>query len=118
MKWGDVAVILLAAALIGGLFVWQADYGTAALARIRVGDRLYGEYPLAEPRRIRVPGREGVSVIAIRNGAARFTASPCARKICIRVGWLRDGGETAACLPNGVSLEIVGRDARFDSINF
>lgn len=118
MKWGDALVILLAAALIGGLFAWQAAGGPAALARVRVGDRLYGEYPLAQPREIRVPGREGISVIAIRDGAARFTASPCARKICIRAGWLRDGGETAACLPNGVSLEIAGRDARFDSINF
>lgn len=118
MKWGDLFVIALAAALIGGLFVWQAGAGQAALARIRVGDRVYGEYPLAEPRRVRVLGRKGVSVIAIRDGAARFIASPCARKICIRAGWLRDGGETTACLPNGVSLEIVGRDARFDSINF
>ena len=118
MKWGDWLVIALAAALIGGLFAWQHAGGPAALARIRVGDRLYGEYPLARDRVVNVPGREGVSRIAIRDGAARFTASPCRRKICIRAGWLRAGGEAAACLPNGVSLEIVSRNARFDSINF
>jgi len=48
----------------------------------------------------------------------RFVQSPCTGKFCIHSGWLRHSGEVMACLPNGVFVELVGGERRFDSINF
>jgi hypothetical protein len=36
----------------------------------------------------------------------------------VLTGWLREDGQMAACLPNGVTVQIVGRDNRFDAVNF
>ncbi len=73
---------------------------------------------LGEDQRIAIAGRQGSSIIEINHGRARFVASPCSGKICIHTGWLTSAGDTAACVPNGVILSVVGADSRFDSINF
>ena len=44
----------------------------------------------------------------VRGGAAAFIESSCPDKICINSGFLRYPGQTAVCLPNRVSLIIVG----------
>jgi hypothetical protein len=74
--------------------------------------------PLNRDRLVHVHGALGDSVIEIRNGKARFHSSPCSTKICIHAGWQSRGGETAACLPNRVSIEIIGDRPEYDSINF
>ena len=95
------------------------------------GRPVYGEYiviraagqapltlPLHHNRRIEVTGPLGISVIMIENARVRFIESPCTNKQCIRTGWLDDDGEIAACLPNGITVQVQGRDARFDALNF
>jgi hypothetical protein len=50
---------------------------------------------------------------AVRDGAIAFTESNCPDKICIRSGFLRHTGQRAACLPNRVSLSVIGGDDEF-----
>ncbi len=119
MRPGDWLVLLLAALLVGGLLAhtWNASAGTRV--RVYVAGEVYGEYPLDSARTLRIAGRRGASIIEIAHGAVHFAASPCPGKFCIRSGWLHDSGAAAACLPNRVSLEILGHgQPRFDSINF
>lgn len=75
-------------------------------------------YPLTENRRITVRGTLGNSIIDIHDGRVRFVDSPCQGKQCIHTGWLNADGQIAACLPNGVSVTVQGRDSRFDAVNF
>jgi hypothetical protein len=72
----------------------------------------------APDRLLEIDGPLGASRIEIRNGRARFISSPCRGKVCIHSGWLEHTGELTACLPNRVSIQLLGQHPRFDAVNF
>jgi hypothetical protein len=57
-----------------------------------------------------------VSVIEVEAGRVRVAADPGPRQLCVRQGWLSHAGDIALCLPNQVSVELVGSKRRFDSL--
>lgn len=67
---------------------------------------------------LQLDGPLGTSNVEIQAGRARFTHSPCPGKNCIQAGWLDGVGELAACLPNRISIRLLGMHPRFDAINF
>lgn len=73
---------------------------------------------LREDRELNIPGPLGTSVIEIRDGRVRFVSSPCHGQLCVHAGWLHFGGEFTACLPNRISVAVLGRELRYDTINF
>lgn len=115
----DLAVLVLAALLVGVSYVVFWHGGEAGgYALVRSGGETVARFALAGERAVEVPGRLGPSVLRIEPGRVRFVASPCRRKLCVHAGWQEAGGATVACLPNGLSLEIVGVERLYDSINF
>jgi hypothetical protein len=44
----------------------------------------------------------------VNKGAAAFVASDCPDKICVNSGYLNKPWQSAACMPNMVSLTIIG----------
>jgi len=119
MTGADGVLLIAAVALIAWLYasVWGSSAVPQEVEIWSLGERVE-RLSLAEDRTVDIRGEMGISRIEIRNGQARFVASPCTNKLCILHGWQRHAGETAACLPNRVSLRILGRDARYDAINF
>lgn len=118
MTRGDALVILLAAALVATAYALLWSPSTpASQVRIVSGEREIARLPLDEPRRLEVPGPAGITVVEIRDGAARCAASPGSRGICQRAGWLRQAGDMAVSLPNHVLIEVLGDRERYDSIN-
>ena len=67
---------------------------------------------------LQVHGPLGDSVIEIREARVRFLESPCRGQQCVHSGWLDAAGELAACLPNRISIQLLGRHPRFDAVNF
>lgn len=118
IKPGDWLVMVLGLALAGFLFSQIRHGGEAQQALIRKGGEVFAEVSLFQERRISVPGPLGVSMIAISGGAARIVQDPGPRQYCVRQGWLRHEGDVAVCLPNQVSVELVGRKKRYDSLNY
>jgi len=114
----DRMLLAVAAALVMVLYgvLWQPGPGREAHILSAAGKPL--QLDLDQARTVTIPGRLGPSVVEIDHGRARFVASPCTGKLCIRAGWQQRAGAVAACLPNGVSLSIGGGDRRFDAINF
>lgn len=110
-----VSAIILVAALYAIFWSGRAD---ARHGEILVSGEKQYIIDLQEERQIKIDGKLGESIIEIKNGQARFVESPCSNKVCIRTGWIAQVNALAACLPNGVSLHLVGPNARFDSINF
>jgi hypothetical protein len=91
---------------------------TATLLRIQTARTGATTTPLTPDRHVQLAGPIGVSTIEIRAGQARFLESPCPGKVCIHSGWLREAGQLAACLPNRISIQLLGSQPRFDAINF
>ena len=117
-KAGDWLVLLLGALLTTWLAatLWQG--GAADKAIIRSGGKIFSVVPLSRDQIISVPGPLGISQIAIHNLQARIAADPSPRQYCVRQGWLKQAGEIAICLPNQVSVELSGRNKRYDSLNY
>jgi hypothetical protein len=114
----DLLVLAFGAALVGasyGLFWGPRSAGDTAV--VFVGQTIHRELPLQEERTVTVDGVLGESVIRVSDGRIRFTDSPCPARYCVHTGWIERTGEVAACLPNGVVIEIRGGAREFDAIN-
>ncbi len=115
---GDVLVILVGLIFVASLFKSLWHHEQAAKLQIRLGDKIYATYSLAQNRTIDLQGPIGITRIVIADGKARFERSPCPNQYCVHQGWLSHKGQAAICLPNQVSLELLGGEKPFDSLNY
>lgn len=119
MTRADAAVLLSALLLLFYLYgLYWGERTAGEAVRIRSGDGAETVVSLAADRQLEIDGPLGTSIIEIRDGRVRFAASPCRNQLCVHSGWLGEGGEVAACLPNRISVAVIGRELRYDSINF
>ena len=119
MTRADYILIIIVACALPFLYtqLWfQGD--TAGFVRIQTGNKEPTISTLFPERKIHVRGLLGDSVIEVGNGQTRFISSPCIGQVCVHTGWLKTAGEVAACLPNRISLQLLGKHPRFDAINF
>lgn len=119
LTWADKIVLILCVLLTASLYwgLWRADDEAREVEIIVDGEKNY-ILDLFENKRLSVKGKLGESVIEIKDGQARFISSPCNTSFCVRSGWQNHGGDFVACLPNSVSLHLVGGSKLYDAINF
>lgn len=115
---GDWMVIAVSLVLVFALFqtLWHGE--RAAKLRIRQGDAIYATLSLDQERTLDIHGPLGNSRIVIHHGQVRFEHSPCSNQYCVHQGWLSRSGQVAICLPNQVSLELLGAKKPYDSLSY
>ncbi len=116
---GDRLLLVLAVFCLGMLYAvyWgQSVYGNQAA--IAIGGKHWAKIDLYQDRYLDVEGKLGISKLEIKDGKIRFVSSPCDTKQCIHQGWIQQSGEIVACVPNTISVRILGPDPRFDTMNF
>lgn len=118
IRAGDVVIIALAVVLVVLLGLRVYTNSPPRTLRITDGQHEHRDYPVWQSRRISVQGPLGETIIEIDDGRARVLASPCTQKLCMRSGWLDAAGEATACVPNRVSVALLGDDPRYDAMNF
>ncbi len=119
LRRGDYLVFLATLLLLPWLyFTLWGDQRAGAYAQILVGGDQQALVSLHQPQTIEVEGALGLSILEIVDGKIRFITSACQGKQCIHRGWINLGGEVVSCLPNQVSIAILGGEQRFDAINF
>lgn len=118
LKLGDIFVVLACLALffLSIKLFWQG--GRADKVVVRSAGKIFAELALARDQQLKVPGPLGESVIEVKSAQARIASDPSPRQYCVRQGWLKQAGELAVCLPNQVSIELVGSESRYDSLNY
>lgn len=118
IKAGDWLMLVLGVLLVISLafMLWSGDVADKAV--IRSGGKVFKEVSLSSDQRISVPGPLGISIIAIENRRVRIISDPGPRQYCVRQGWLQQAGEIALCLPNQVSVELLGDHKKYDSLNY
>lgn len=119
MTRADWGLVLALCALLPALYwqLWQPERFSQE-AVVRADGEAPRLVPLHPDRHLTVSGPLGNSRLEIRGGRIRFLSSPCRQQRCIQRGWLKSPGEVAACLPNRISVQIPGRNPRFDAMNF
>ena len=115
---GDWLVIV--GGILAVIFMFQQFWSNeqASKLKIRQGDKVIGTYDLNQTRELHIHGPLGESIIAISNGQARFKQSPCSNQYCVHQGWLSHAGQVAICLPNQISLQLMGAKTQYDSLNY
>ena len=76
-------------------------------------------YSLAKDGIYKFKGLLGESSIQVESGKAKFLDSPCENKNCIQSGEISVNGQWAACLPNGIFINIEGKNKEntFDAVS-
>ena len=115
---GDWLVIALASVAVCLLFatLWRNE--SAGKLKIRAGDQLFATLSLDQRRTLAVPGPLGKTVIVIDQGRVRVASDPGRHQYCVKQGWLSKAGQVAMCLPNQVSIELLGGEKPYDSLNY
>ncbi|MDZ4097634.1 MAG: NusG domain II-containing protein [Methylophilaceae bacterium] len=107
---GIIAVVILFNTL------WLGE--AASKVQIRAGSQIFSTLSLNQQRTLDVPGPLGMTVVAIDNGKVRVVSDPSPRQYCVKQGWLEQAGQVAMCLPNQVSVELLGSKKLYDSLNY
>ena len=113
--WGVLALGLLVVIALA-LHYWMAPAGQRLI--IKRGGDVFLTASLQQAFSVNVPGPLGITQVEVLNQRARVRSDPSPRQLCVREGWISHAGEAAICLPNQVSVEIVGRTRRYDSLNY
>jgi hypothetical protein len=115
---GDWLVIFASITVVIFMFqqFWSLEH--ASKLKIRQGDKIIGTYDLNQTRELQIHGALGDSLISINQGKVRFKQSPCHNQYCVHQGWLSHAGQVAICLPNQISLQLIGAKKTYDSLNY
>ncbi|HEY9268157.1 MAG TPA: NusG domain II-containing protein [Methylotenera sp.] len=115
---GDWLTIIFSTIITVYLFqvLWSHEH--ASKVQIRIGDKVHAVYDINQQRYIKVQGAMGDAFIHISQGKVRFSKSPCHNQYCVHQGWLTRSGQAAICLPNQISLELIGEQKPYDSLNY
>lgn len=112
LKWGDVlvaAAVLAVAIAIGVLVFWPRAVGQSAVLQTPAGEQ---RLLLGEDARYEVTGNGGIALIVeVADGRIRVLSSGCPDQVCVHTGWLSHDGDTAACVPAGVSVRVEGGES-------
>ena len=116
MTRGDVVVIIAALCLVA--IIWAGIYliprnRDQLRAVVRVDGKDVVSLPLdgTEMRRETVSLRGGQAIIEYGQGKVRVSEESdgiCPDDICWRTGWVSRPGQTIACVPNHLTITVVG----------
>ncbi len=108
------AAVILAAAVLGCIGILLAlsrlPQGTVAVVE-QNGKELFRQplLSLEEPVEQEFAGNGGISfTVRFSRDGAEVISAGCPDQVCVRTGKLSHAGETAVCLPAGLSLRIEG----------
>lgn len=107
-----IIIVILVLALSLSIFYRKANKEKETFAEIYYKSELVETVDLAAgvDRTFKIPQEDHVVFHQYKDGTIRFEESDCPDKICIKAGKLRMPGESAACLPNKITLKIVPKD--------
>ena len=109
-----IASILLISIAIFAVMTFTMVEGS--YAEVSVDGNIIGKYPLFLDGTYELNG--GTNTLTIENGVARMTYSNCPDHTCENTGKISYVGQTIICLPNHLTITIVGEsDASIDFIS-
>ena len=118
IKVGDWFIITLFCALIiiSTKFLWNLPKGE--YLEIYKNNKILATYSLNQKITKLINGEKGETKITIDNGKVRFSSAPCTKKYCIHQGWINKANQIIICIPNKISISILGSKKNYESISY
>ena len=104
-----IDIIVVASLLIlslAVLLIVNLTKEEGAYAEVTVGGNAAGKYSLAIDGTYSLNG--GTNTLVVQNGTAYMSYSNCPDHICENTGRIQHVGETIICLPNRITVTIIG----------
>ncbi len=121
MKQGDKFVLY---GLIVLVFILLIEYGffqrrSDKVVVIRSDGKIVKELQIEKNVFFEVKSKEGHLFVEIRNGKVKVINSTCKDKLCEKEGWISNVGESIICLPNRISVSIIGKNGeKIDTVTY
>lgn len=100
----DIALFIIIVIIAIAGIVLLSGSGGGSTAIVRVDGRVERQVDLSVDQSFYI----GSVRIEVKGGAIAFIESNCPHKECIKAGWLKVPGASAACLPNRISVTVLG----------
>lgn len=102
-----LAAVLLILGVTGVLIV---KYGLKSgnTADVYIDDKLVQTIDLSVDDEYTFQTDKGSNTVEVRNGAVSMKSADCPDKVCVRMGTKNRNGETIACLPHKLVIEVHG----------
>lgn len=109
MKLKDILIIggILLAAL-GSFFVVEAMREDGVEVVVRINGEYVNSYSLLKDGEYEL--NNGTNILCIKDGKAYMLYANCPDHKCIEFGTISKSGETITCLPNRLTITVVGGD--------
>jgi len=105
--------------VIGFTLIW-GPASAAEFIEVKVDNEVYGRYtvPLNEPMEITLD-KLGHNIVVIDGYQVYIKEADCPDQLCVRRGAIEKTGTMLVCLPNKVTVEIIGkRDDGVDILSY
>ena len=99
-----IAAVVLIAAIALGVLILTNNRGRVAV--VYVDGKLYGKYPLAQERTVRITSKNGENLLVIKGGKADITEASCPDLVCVKQHPAENEIDQIICLPNKVVVAI------------
>lgn len=100
------ALLLIGVALM--LYI-RISSRTGSMLQVRIDGQTVAQYPMDEDIDIILTGKDGgTNRLIISDGQAWFSEASCPDHLCIGMGRIDKAGQSIICLPNRVSVEVMG----------
>ena len=112
-------LILIAVCLFVSLALWAAVSLTKKPGEtvvVTVAGEEFGRYSLSEEREVVIETENGKNVLVIKDGYADITDATCPDGLCERQRKINESGETLVCLPNKVTVTVIGGEEGVDFV--
>ena len=104
-------IILTASILIVAVVVFVAVLFVSrkgGYVEVKKDGKIIGKYPLSTNVTVEISGSIGYNLLVIEDGEAYIKSADCPDKLCVKRGKIDKNGETAVCLPNKVTVTVIG----------
>lgn len=116
-KKADIAIaVVVLLAFVGLIVLLCMPQGDKVV--IRVDGKIKYTYSLRQDRVISIDynGEKNANVIVIKNGTVYVKSATCKNHDCVDMGKISKTGEVITCLPHKLMVEIVGKNAKVDTV--
>lgn len=117
IKKADIILFIILVIVGLGLSFYaytSATSGSEVVVKVRGVEQ--GRYKLNENRVINLNQHSHSNKITIKDGFVQMTFSDCKNQVCVHEGKISKTSQTIVCLPNRVTIEIVG-GSEYDAIS-
>ena len=107
-KYKNDLIVIVALILLSVLFLLFSNIfkKDGAYAEVTVNGEVVGSYPLVSDGTYTLNG--GTNILVIDGGTAYLSYSDCPDHTCENIGRIKHVGETIICLPNHLTVTVVG----------